>query len=129
MKVNSDVVKSITGSIATAAQKGVGLDYTDSNQIVQYVFTVLFIASLVPTVGPAFGSIIALLDQVLFPLHTKDAWASIRAPVEAPVDRKIQDYHLKTLEAKVKGFQENTVAFTSVWQGYENATSDIKDRA
>ncbi|OAA79057.1 Delta endotoxin [Akanthomyces lecanii RCEF 1005] len=129
MKINSDVVQSITSSIALAAQKGAGLDYTDPNQIFQYVFTVMSIgASLVPIVGPAFGSIIVLLGQVLFPLHTQDVWASIRAPVEALVDQKVQDYHLKTLEAKVKGFQENMVAFTSVWQGYENAEPDIKDR-
>lgn len=113
----------------TAAKGGVSLNIKDSNAMGQYVFSIFSIgADLVPVVGPAFGTLVALIGQAALPSNSDPnaLWNSLREKVENLIGAKIQAHQVHVLKSKIDGFASNMEAFTRVWNDYEKVTGDSK---
>lgn len=126
VKFNPDIAQDFIERALNAAASDVKLDISDPNQIPEIFFSAFsVVVGLVPYVGPAFAYLMNLVGAAVFPKATPDIWQEIEKPIENLIDAKIGGYHVKVLQGRIRGLEENYEAYQN---GFITATGSVKDQ-
>ncbi|OTB02053.1 hypothetical protein M426DRAFT_265150 [Hypoxylon sp. CI-4A] len=131
IEINADFINDIISKVMQAAESGLSLDVNDGDEVGKYVCAILALgAELIPVVGEALGAFISFLGAIFFsPMSMEKIWDYLRERIEALIDAKIAEYHLKTLKQKILGLQDNMTVYRQYLRDWKNATGADKDKA
>jgi hypothetical protein len=130
-RVNTQRLSDIIAKIMQAVEDGKKIDFHDADEIGQFVCAVLGLgASLIPVIGSSVGALCNLLGVFFFTPHSMEhIWDALRERIERLIDHKIEEYHLKVLKAKIKGFQDNLDLYSQYLKDFDDASTDEKKDA
>jgi hypothetical protein len=131
INVNPEVVSDLLSKLMQAAESGSGIDFSDGDEVGQYVFSLFALAAeLVPVIGSALGAFASLLGSIFFSPNSMDKiWEGLRERIEQLIDSKIESYHLEVLRLKVKGLQSNMEIYQQYQNAYATATGTDREKA
>ncbi|KAJ2969590.1 hypothetical protein NUW58_g9952 [Xylaria curta] len=109
LNVNGELIGDLLSKVMQAAVTGSGIDFSDADEVGQYVCSVLALAAeFIPVIGSVLGAFASLLGAICFsPMSMDRIWDGLRDRIEKLIDSKIESYHLEVLKQRVKGMQDN----------------------